>query len=115
MPERVIRFIVQWRARNGLRALIDFEDEAAALAFAGGLAESGREPRVDGPMAWDDAPAEVKEAAWARAATADLADRAEQISKARLDVRALATVVVALKDELNTYRRLIGEPVREAG
>ena len=32
MPERVIRFIVQWRARNGVQALIDFEDEAAALA-----------------------------------------------------------------------------------
>lgn len=114
MDEHALRFVVQWRT-NGRMALIDFDDAAAALAFAGGLAERGYEPRLDGPLALDTAPREVREAAWARVAAAELADRAEQISKARLDVRALAAVVVALKDELDTYRRLIGEPVREAG
>ncbi len=114
MPERVIRFIVQWRARNGLPALIDFEDEAAALAFAEGLAESGRGPRVDGPMmAWDDAPPEVKAAAWARVATADLADRAEELARVHGDNRALAGVVLAQQAQIREYKRMVGEPFRE--
>lgn len=113
MHERVIRFIVQWRARTGLRALIDFEGEAAALAFAEGLAESGREPRVDGPMAWDDAPPEVKAAAWARVATADLADRAEELARVHGDNRALAGVVLAQQAQIREYKRMVGEPFRE--
>lgn len=107
---RIIRFVVQWRARNGLQALIDFEDEASALAFAGGLAESGREVRIDGPMAFDDAPDEVRTAAWARVARADLADRAEELAKVHGDNRALARTVIALRDHL---RRVMGEPLRE--
>ena len=106
---RVIRYVVQWRS-GGRWALIDFEDEAAALAFAGGLAESGREPRVDGPMAWDDAPEEVRAAAWARVASADLADRAEELARVHGDNRALARTVLALRDHL---RRVMGEPLRE--
>lgn len=104
---RTLRFVVQWRAPGGVRALIDFEDEAAALAFAYQLAESGREPRVDGPLAFDDAPAEVREAAWARAAAAELADRAEALSRARGDVRGLAQAVTALRGMLS------GEQLRE--
>lgn len=106
---RIIRYVVQWRS-GGRWALIDFEDEAAALAFAEGLAESGREPRVDGRMAWDDAPAEVREAAWARVASADLADRAEELARVHGDNRALARTVLALRDHL---RRVMGEPLRE--
>lgn len=113
MHERVIRFIVQWRARNGVQALIDFEAEAAALAFAEGLAESGREPRVDGPMAFDDAPAEVRTAAWARVARADLADRAEELARVHGDNRALASVVLAQQAQIREYKRMVGEPLRE--
>ena len=104
---RTLRFVVQWRAPGGTRALIDFEDEAAALAFAHQLAESGREPRVDGPRVFDEAPPEVRSAAWARVAAAELADRAEALAKARTEVRGLASVVTAL-------RAMVGEQLREA-
>ena len=104
---RTLRFVVQWRAPGGTRALIDFEDESAALAFAYQLAEAGRNPRLDGPLAFDDAPAEVREAAWARAAAAELADRAEALSRARGDVRGLAQAVTALRGMLS------GEQLRE--
>lgn len=109
---RIIRYVVQWRS-GGRWALIDFEDEAAALAFAGGLAESGREPRVDGPMAFDDAPAEVRTAAWARVARADLADRAEELARVHGDNRALAGVVLAQQAQIREYKRMVGEPFRE--
>ena len=104
---RTLRFVVQWRAPGGTRALIDFEDESAALAFAYQLAESGREPRVDGPLAFDDAPQEVREAAWARVAAAELADRAEALSRARNDARGLAAAVTTLRGMLS------GEQLRE--
>ena len=57
--------------------------------------------------AFDDAPAEVREAAWARAAAAELADRAEALSRARGDVRGLAQAVTALRGMLS------GEQLRE--
>ena len=104
---RTLRFVVQWRAPGGTRALIDFEDESAALAFAYQLAESGREPRVDGPLAFDDAPQEVREAAWARVAAAELADRAEALSRARTEVRGLASAVTMLRGMLT------GEQLKE--
>jgi hypothetical protein len=61
-------------------------------------------------MAWDDAPEEVRSAAWARVASADLADRAEELARVHGDNRALARTVLALRDHL---RRVMGEPLRE--
>jgi len=104
---RILCFVVQWRAGSGGRALIDFDDESAALAFAYQLAEAGRNPRLDGPLVFDDAPAEVRTAAWARVAAAELADRAEALAKARTEVRGLASAVTAL-------RAMVGEQLREA-
>lgn len=94
---RILCFVVQWRAGSGGRALIDFDDESAALAFAYQLAEAGRNPRLDGPLVFDDAPAEVRTAAWARVAAAELADRAEALARARAEARGLASAVTMLR------------------
>ena len=108
---RVIRYVVRWAVRRGRWALMTSRTRRRRWRSRG-LAESGQEPRVDGPMAWDDAPEEVRAAAWARVASADLADRAEELARCtgitgRWHGRCWRCVTT------KKARRVMGEPLRE--